>query len=1452
MEMSTNFRIVRIGGGAQASEDYQRREGRYVNAGDDLYSTSRAMPAGCPEGWVSGGFWAAAEVFEKEHAERRWRRNTQQCESWLSENPGVELAGTIAEAPAGLSRSELARWIARETNGFKWGAGLALKKSPLDCRVRFEKGEEGAPGRLVYAAKSRAAWMIETGEIAQKGFYSVDNRLTQAQTRALVAGFEKRFVDRGLYVSSAIHWKDGNHHVHFIHSLREIDGGKFAKGRIVRVREELRDLANNTREWLAGEQNRLLAEAGFDPDVQFKSYADRGINLEATKHEGVLGVENTAEDSTRSQNQTVKQGRLDKALANPGSLIALVAETKAVFSESDIAALVAVDGEEDAADAAVRLALRSAGVVEIGRDLEGRSVYSTQKNLALEAKLEELIGALNGPQPGAAVDTEKLEQAIREIGGTKKQIEAARLLAGPERLAALLGMAGTGKTSRSLKIWARYEELMGRRVRAMAPYSSQAEALGRELGVDGADNCSAFALAWERTRSAQEMLKTGVLNEAGKASVRGNLDGLRKKVESGDRARWIPARIAEAEAMLAGGPLSEHHRRFLEAGIERDARFQLKAGDVVALDEAGVMSTELMVSVLDECARVGVRVRAVGDPEQFRPVGAGEPWRIVLERVRVAKLDEILRQRHDLLDCLMLRDSIDLESAAAVAAELDEAEKAVVLKTWMAKAKEAGPSWQAQATLKLETGDAAGGIRDYLYAGRVTWCDTKAAALAEVGNAVFAELERTPEAFGICPLNSDSRAVNADIKSRLQKDGRLDPRAPGVSFETENREGNATGETRFAAGDRVVFLRNARGGGLVPDEGEGPSQGVKNGTRGAVAGVTVAGHLRIRLDAEDGEPARIVLVDPGQYRALALGWCLTAHKSQGGTQRKTPAYLGGSTKQDGALVSCSRHTDELDIIVDKETFATAEDLLRAVDRSATKAMAMDFRVAEHEIEAERLAAAFVKADRKSAQLFKQIKAAGGDAWNHPQWPEYEAARAAVKPAALACAAQIDLAARFLKRDGSSPGLCLIAAGLKSRPMSREAERAAAMVGEYAALNAEARDTWNEIKKTARGQTVFDHPDYPRYDALRRFRDELAAQIAEKAPGYSRHCKAAGVTSAMIRKHAGAHADRLAAEASGQVKSTRPTPQASSTKSDADRSRAIDRSAIKNSPVEKSTEGKMSIEEIRAQLAIIYDRATTDDDIDAMVLPLYQAGAALDDAECLTALGGYYRDGSAGVPVDLQEALRLFTRAAALGDTDAEINLEFLHRDIEKEHDDAIKPQVIADLRRFKNPLRRFAIAANAYNRSSNAQAKREAKAIILLSAREILGDPARLDDARRRGEEPRVRAALQRIEDEERRIPPRRPTASAAAPVVSPRPTMPGPAAPAAARPALDLAAFAGLERASAGAADAERQRLAGAQHQRQEEEEEAAERQRLADAERQRQEEEEEAAERQRLADAE
>jgi hypothetical protein len=142
----------------------------------------------------------------------------------------------------------------------------------------------------------------------------------------------------------------------------------------------------------------------------------------------------------------------------------------------------------------------------------------------------------------------------------------------------------------------------------------------------------------------------------------------------------------------------------------------------------------------------------------------------------------------------------------------------------------------------------------------------------------------------------DVRELNAQAREILRGEGKL---GRGEAVQT------IRGAREFAAGDRIMFLRNEK------------SLGVKNGTLGTVERVG-SGALQVRLDGKD--ESRIA-VETKDYQDLDYGYASTIHKSQGTTVDRSYVLASQYFDRHTSYVALSRHREAATLFYAQEDFA---------------------------------------------------------------------------------------------------------------------------------------------------------------------------------------------------------------------------------------------------------------------------------------------------------------------------------------------------------------------------------------------------------------------------------------------------------------------------------------------------------------------------------------------------
>ena len=334
-----------------------------------------------------------------------------------------------------------------------------------------------------------------------------------------------------------------------------------------------------------------------------------------------------------------------------------------------------------------------------------------------------------------------------------------------------------------------------------------------------------------------------------------------------------------AENLESGSGIASRTIASLEHGWAQ-GHDQLGPKDVLVVDEAGMIGTRQMERVLSHARDAGAKVVLVGDPEQLQAIEAGAAFRSIAERHGAAEITEVRRQRED---------------------------------------------WQKEATRALATGRTGEALDAYAAHGMVHAAETREAARADLVDGWDRQRRADPDQSRIIltHTNAEVRALNGEARDRLRVNGEL---GQDVAFASDR------GARDFAAGDRLMFLRNER------------SLGVKNGTLGTIGRVTPEG-MTVRLDG-----GREVTFAAKDYAAVDHGYAATFHKSQGVTVDRAHVLATPGMDRHSGYVGLSRHREGVQLHYGRDDFAdsgkallsAAEGLARVLSRDRGKDMAGDY------------------------------------------------------------------------------------------------------------------------------------------------------------------------------------------------------------------------------------------------------------------------------------------------------------------------------------------------------------------------------------------------------------------------------------------------------------------------------------------------------------------------------
>jgi Ti-type conjugative transfer relaxase TraA len=714
--------------------------------------------------------------------------------------------------------------------------------------------EAAVAGKTV-AAASEALWNAvdafekrADAQLAREVIIALPEELTRTENTALVREFVRdNFTSRGMAADWVYHDKDGNPHIHLMTTLRPLTQEGFgpkkvpilgADSRPLRVITPDRPIGKIVYKLWAGEKetmkawkiawaetaNRHLALAGHEIRLDGRSYAEQGLDGIAQRH---LGPEKAAlarkgrELYFAPAELARRQDMADRLLADPELLLRQLANERSTFDERDIAKALhrTVDDPTDFANIRARL-MASDDLVILKPQQIDRDTGKTSEPAVFTTR--ELLRIEYGMAQSARVLSERRGFAVSKkavaiaVGKIKGRDPQRPFHLDPEQVDAVM-------------------------------HVTRDNGIAAVVGLAGAGKSTLLAaarLAWERDR--RRVIGAAL---AGKAA-----EGLEDS--SGIRSRTL----ASWELAWAGG------------------REWLERGDVLVIDEAGMVSSKQIARVLKIAEDAGAKVVLVGDAMQLQPIQAGAAFRAITERIGYAELAGVRRQREE-----WARD-------ASRHFARGETEK--------------GLDAYAQHGHLVEAG-----TRDEIAKRIVSdWAEARKRAIDTSVSAGREGHLRGDELLVLAHTNEDVKRLNVALRSVMTAEGAL---GGSRDFQTDR------GVRAFATGDRIIFLENARF--VEPRVRHLGPQHVKNGMLGTIvsAGDSRGGTLlAVRLDN-----GRDVVISEDSCRNVDHGYAATIHKSQGATVDRTFVLATGMMDQHLTYVSMTRHRDRVDLYAAGEDFA---------------------------------------------------------------------------------------------------------------------------------------------------------------------------------------------------------------------------------------------------------------------------------------------------------------------------------------------------------------------------------------------------------------------------------------------------------------------------------------------------------------------------------------------------
>ncbi|NKL94411.1 Ti-type conjugative transfer relaxase TraA [Rhizobium leguminosarum] len=373
--------------------------------------------------------------------------------------------------------------------------------------------------------------------------------LSAEQNIALVRDFvEKHILAKGMVADWVYHDNPGNPHVHLMTTLRPLSDDGFGSKKVAVIGEDGQpvrtksgkilyeiwagstDDFNVLRDGWFERLNHHLALGGVDLRVDGRSYEKQGIDLEPTIHLGVgaKAIERKAEQQgVRPElerielNEQRRSENTRRILRNPAIVLDLITREKSVFDERDVAKVLHRYLDDPGLFQQLMLKIiLNRQVLRLQRDTidfaTGEKLparYSTRAMIRLEATMARQATWLSNRE-GRGVSHAALGATFRRHERLSDEQKAAiERIAGPARIAAVVGRAGAGKTT-MMKAAREAWELAGYRVIGGALAGKAAEGLEKEAGIESRTLAS-WELRWNRGRDVLDEKTIFVMDEAG-------------------------------------------------------------------------------------------------------------------------------------------------------------------------------------------------------------------------------------------------------------------------------------------------------------------------------------------------------------------------------------------------------------------------------------------------------------------------------------------------------------------------------------------------------------------------------------------------------------------------------------------------------------------------------------------------------------------------------------------------------------------------------------------------------------------------------------------------------------------------------------------------------------------------------------------------------------------------
>lgn len=199
----------------------------------------------------------------------------------------------------------------------------------------------------------------------------------------------------------------------------------------------------------------------------------------------------------------------------------------------------------------------------------------------------------------------------------------------------------------------------------------------------------------------------------------------------------------------------------------RRGEIQLNRNSVIVTDEAGMIGTKDMATLVAVASQAGAKLVLTGDTRQLAPVAAGAPMRALVRALGTSRMEEIQRQK--------------------------------------GRTPEEG-AWMRAASMDFARGAITSALEAYDRAGAVTWAEDRDAAVAALVRDYVADRQQAPAKTRavLTGWNVDVGEINRRIRAALIAQGTL-PDGRDVQIRALSRGSTKPIALALAPDDDVIF-----------------------------------------------------------------------------------------------------------------------------------------------------------------------------------------------------------------------------------------------------------------------------------------------------------------------------------------------------------------------------------------------------------------------------------------------------------------------------------------------------------------------------------------------------------------------------------------------------------------------------------------------------------------------